>query len=264
VTAATPATASAAASTAPALEVTGLRVAYDDVLALDGVDLALAPGRVHGLVGPNGSGKSSLFKAVVGVLRPTAGTVRVAGEDPASTRARGAVAYVPQAEGIDGDFPVRVRDVVMMGRYGRMGPLRRARRADVEAVDAALGFVKLTDLADRQIGRLSGGQRKRALLARAIAQEASLLLLDEPFTGVDRPSEDTITRLLRELAAGGRTALVATHDLVGLPELADEVVLLNRCVVAHTDPASALEPDLLVRTFGAPPRRGAEPGGRPR
>lgn len=233
-----------------AVEVRGVTVRYGDVLALDGVSLALGTGRVCGLVGVNGSGKSTLFKAITGLVRPERGAVLVRGGPPARARRRGALAYVPQSEAVDWAFPVSVREVVMTGRQGRLGFTRRPRRADHEAVDRALDRVGLADLAGRQIGRLSGGQRKRAFLARGIAQEARVLLLDEPFAGVDKGSEGTITRLLRELAADGAAVLVSTHDLRALPGLADEAVLLMRRVLVHGPPREVLRPDNLVRAFG--------------
>src|SRR5690606_21312959 len=202
--------------------------------------------RVTGLIGMNGSGKSTLFKSIIGLVRPAAGQVRLEGADPASARRRGLIGYVPQSEDVDWTFPVSVRDVVRMGRYGQQGPLRRARAADKRAVEEALERVELSDLADRQIGQLSGGQRKRAFVARGIAQGAGILLLDEPFAGVDKRSEATIVRLLRELAADGATVLVSTHDLHALPGLADEAVLLMRKVLMHGDPDEALRPESLA------------------
>jgi manganese transport system ATP-binding protein len=236
--------------TTPAVEVDALTVHYDDVLALDGVTLRLAPGRVCGLVGMNGAGKSTLMKAVLGAVRPDRGTVRLHGLTPAKARRDGVVGYMPQSEDVDWDFPLSVRDVVMTGRYGHLGLTRRPRRRDREAVVAALDRVGLADLADRQIGRLSGGQRKRAFLARGIAQEARVLLLDEPFAGVDTTSQATITRLLRELAGDGVTMLVSTHDLAALPDLADEAVLLRRRVLRHGPPAEVLAPETLALAFG--------------
>ncbi|WP_418275016.1 metal ABC transporter ATP-binding protein [Isoptericola jiangsuensis] len=235
---------------APALDLDGVSVRYGDVVALDGVTLHLDAGTVCGLVGMNGSGKSTLFKAVMGLVDLTAGSVRVDGATPARARRRGVVGYVPQSEAVDWGFPVSVRDVVMMGRYGRLGLTRRPRAADRDAVEHALARVELTDLADRQIGRLSGGQRKRAFVARGIAQDAQVLLLDEPFAGVDKRSEATIVRLLRELADDGRTVLVSSHDLHALPRLADEAVLLLHRVLFHGPVAEALEPGNLARTFG--------------
>lgn len=233
-----------------AIEVTGVTVRYGDVLALDGATVAVDAGRVCGLIGVNGSGKSTLFKTITGMIRPESGTVRVAGTDPATARRRAVIGYVPQSEEVDWQFPLSVRDVVMTGRYAAMGGTRRARAADRAAVDAALERVELTDLADRQIGRLSGGQRKRAFVARGIAQCATVLLLDEPFAGVDKRSEATMVRLLRELAEGGATVLVATHDLASLPTLADEAVLLMRRVLHHGTPDEVLAPERLALAFG--------------
>ena len=233
-----------------ALELDSVTVKYDDVTALDGVSLAVAPGRVCGLIGMNGSGKSTLFKSLMGLVKPESGTVRLSGLPPAKARKSGLVAYVPQSEDVDWTFPLSVRDVVMTGRYGHMGPTRRPRAADRAAVAEALDRVELAELADRQIGQLSGGQKKRAFVARGIAQGASVLLLDEPFAGVDKRSEATITALLRELAADGRTILISTHDLHTLPQLADEAVLLMRRVLAHGTPRHVLRPEQLARAFG--------------
>ncbi len=233
-----------------AIEVTGVTVRYGDVLALDDVSLTVAAGRVTGLIGMNGSGKSTLFKTIISLVRPAAGHVRLDGADPASARRKGLIGYVPQSEDVDWNFPVSVRDVVMMGRYGAQGLTRRARPDDRAAVDEALERVELSHLADRQIGQLSGGQRKRAFVARGIAQGAGILLLDEPFAGVDKRSEATIVRLLRELAADGDTVLVSTHDLHALPSLADEAVLLLHRVLFHGPVDEALKPEMLARAFG--------------
>lgn len=233
-----------------AIELTGVSVRYGEVQALHETSLRVPWGRVTGLIGMNGSGKSTLFKTIIGLVTPTSGTVRIDGGTAAQARRRGILGYVPQAEDVDWTFPLSVRDVVMMGRYGLQGPTRRIRPADRAAVDDALERVELTDLADRQIGRLSGGQRKRAFLARAIAQDARVLLLDEPFAGVDKRSEATIVALLRALAAGDRAVLVSTHDLHALPELADEAVLLLRRVLFHGAVDEALRPENLARAFG--------------
>ncbi|MEN0139872.1 MAG: metal ABC transporter ATP-binding protein [Rhodococcus sp. (in: high G+C Gram-positive bacteria)] len=237
-------------TTQPAVEVRDVTVHYGDVLALDRVSLALRPGRVCGLVGMNGSGKSTLFKSIMGTVKPDSGTVRINGAAPAAARKAGVLGYVPQSEDVDWTFPLSVRDVVMTGRYGHMGPTRRPKRADREAVDHALERVELTDLADRQIGQLSGGQKKRTFVARGIAQGATILLLDEPFAGVDKRSEATITALLRELADAGAAILVSTHDLHALPDLADEAILLLRTVLMHGDPAVVLQPENLAAAFG--------------
>jgi manganese transport system ATP-binding protein len=234
----------------PVVAVRDLVVSYGATRALDGVDLTIRPGLVHGLIGMNGSGKSTLFKALMGLVKPSSGSVALFGEQPREARRRGRVAYAPQDEDVDDAFPVSVREVVAMGRYGRLGPRRRLRPEDHAAVDAALERCELTALADRQIGALSGGQRKRAFVARGLAQEAELLLLDEPFAGVDKRSEATITALLRGLAAEGRTILISTHDLVAVPTLCDELALINRRIVAQGTPAQTLQPGPLSEAFG--------------
>lgn len=234
----------------PAIAVDDVAVRYGDVVALDGATLSVQPGRICGLIGMNGAGKSTLLKAIMGLVKPDRGTVRINGIDPMRARKTQVLGYVPQSEDVDWQFPVTVRDVVMMGRYGHMGFTRRPREEDVEAVNRALARTHLEDFASRQIGQLSGGQKKRAFIARGIAQGASIMLLDEPFAGVDKHSEATITELLRDLAAEGTTIFVVTHDLVALPQLAPETVLLNRRVLMHAPTEVVLEPDNLVQGFG--------------
>ena len=236
--------------TTAAIDVKGVTVRYGDVLALDDVSVAVRAGAVTGLIGMNGSGKSTLFKAITGMVRPDSGSVLLNGTRPAQARQRGLVGYVPQSEDVDWAFPVSVRDVVMMGRYGHQGPTRRVRPADRIAVDEALERVELTEYADRQIGQLSGGQKKRAFVARGIAQDAWIMLLDEPFAGVDKRSEATIVDLLRALADDGRTVLVSTHDLHALPRLADDAVLLLRSILFHGPVDEALTPERLALAFG--------------
>lgn len=231
------------------LDVEGLTVAYGPILALDHVSVRVGAGRVCGLLGMNGSGKSTLFKAVMGMVPAASGTIRLCGTDSLTARKKGWVGYVPQSEGIDQTFPLRVRDVVMQGRYGFMGLTRRPKAADYDAVAAALATVHMTDLADRGIGDLSGGQRKRVFVARALAQGAKLLLLDEPFAGVDRTSEATITGLLRDLAATGVGVVVSTHGLEGVPRLCDEVILLNRRIRYVGPVDEAMSPQRLDSAF---------------
>lgn len=228
----------------------GVGVSYGETRALEGVELEVSPGRVHGLIGMNGSGKSTLFKALMGLVATDTGSIELFGAGPAKARKAMRVAYAPQSEDVDWDFPVSVTDVVMMGRYGQMGWRRHPRPEDWATVGAALERCELTELAQRQIGALSGGQRKRAFVARGLAQGADLLLLDEPFAGVDKRSEATITALLRELALEGRTILISTHDLVAVPSLCDEVALINRRVIAQGTPAETLVPELLAEAFG--------------
>ena len=233
-----------------AIKVDAVTVHYGPVLALDRATLSLDKGRICGLVGMNGSGKSTLLKAIMGLVKPDAGTVTIAGETPTMARRNGAISYVPQSEDVDWQFPLSVQDVVMMGRYGHMGMSRRPRKADKVAVAEAMERVELSNYAHRQIGQLSGGQKKRVFVARGMAQKATTLLLDEPFAGVDKRSEATICSLLKELAGEGATILVSTHDLQALPALADEAVLLMRRVLLHGTPAEVLQPENLALAFG--------------
>ncbi|QUH04483.1 metal ABC transporter ATP-binding protein [Saccharopolyspora erythraea] len=229
----------------------GVTVHYGETLALDDVTVDVPAGQVCGLLGMNGSGKSTLFKALMGLVRPDHGTIRLLGRSPRQARREGLIAYVPQSEAVDWTFPVTVADVVMMGRYGHLGLTRRPRAADRAAVATALERVGLTDLAGNPIGALSGGQRKRAFVARGIAQDARLLFLDEPFAGVDKRSEATIAELLRALRGEGRTIMISTHDLASVPALCDEAVLIQQRVIAHGPLDEVLAPETLARTFGA-------------
>ncbi|NJC22878.1 manganese transport system ATP-binding protein [Arthrobacter pigmenti] len=235
---------------APAISVRQLSVHYDGVVALDNVGFTLERGQVCGLIGVNGSGKSTLFKSLMGLVAPQRGTVTLFDRAHAAARKEKLVAYVPQSEDVDWNFPVSVGDVVLMGRYAHMGPARRASRADRSAVDHALDRVGLADLRHRQIGELSGGQKKRTFVARGIAQDAQLLLLDEPFAGVDKASEATLVTLLRELKEEGRTVLVSTHDLAGIPQLCDRAILLHHSILAEGIPAAVLTHENLARAFG--------------
>ena len=234
----------------PAISVENVTVHYGEVLALDSASLSLEHSRICGLVGMNGSGKSTLFKVIMGMVKPDSGRVLINGEPPVKMRKDAGIGYVPQSEDVDWAFPLSVRDVVMMGRYGHLGFTRRPRKADRDAVEHALERVELSEYADRQIGQLSGGQKKRAFVARGIAQGATMMLLDEPFAGVDKRSEATITRLLRELADNGATILISTHDLHALPQLCDEAVLLMRKVLMHGSPDTVLQPENLAMAFG--------------
>lgn len=221
---------------------------YGPVLALDGASLTLHPGRICGVVGMNGSGKSTFFKAIMGLVAHT-GRAEIDGIAAAKARKKGLVGYVPQSEEIDKNFPLSVADVVMTGRYGFMGFTRRPSREDRAATAKALERVGLADKSARPIGALSGGQRKRVFVARALAQGAKLLLLDEPFAGVDITSQDIIIALLRELAGEGVAMLVSTHDLSSLDTLCDEVALLNRNVLFHGSVADSLEPARLRQAY---------------
>ncbi|GAB3188298.1 metal ABC transporter ATP-binding protein [Nesterenkonia suensis] len=236
--------------TPAAIAVEGLSAGYPGVLALEQVDLQVGPGRLCALVGANGSGKSTLFSTLLGLRSPAAGRVRLFGRAPQTARRRNLVSYVPQHDQVDQAFPITVEQTVMMGRYGHMGFTRRPRPADRVGVDAALEQVGLTELRARTIGELSGGQRRRAFLARSIAQEAPLMLLDEPFAGVDRVSEALLVSVLHQLRDAGTTLLISTHHLEGIPELAEEVVLLHRTVLASGTPEDVLTEERLARAFG--------------
>jgi manganese/iron transport system ATP-binding protein len=235
----------------PMLSVEGVTVIYPSgTTALHDVTFTLDAGSICGLVGINGSGKSTLFKAMMGFVAPQSGTIRIAGLPVQQALRKGLVAYVPQAEEVDWNFPVLVEDVVMMGRYGHMGLLRRPSAEDRRQVDAALDRVGLTELRHRQIGELSGGQKKRAFLARAIAQEGRLILLDEPFTGVDVKTEAAIIDLLGELRAEGRLMVVSTHNLGSVPDFCDRVVLILKTVLAAGPTRDTFTETNLQRAFG--------------
>jgi manganese/iron transport system ATP-binding protein len=220
------------------------------VTAVEDASFDLDPGTICALVGVNGSGKSTIFKAIMGFVRPTAGEVRLCGRPVAEAIKRNVVAYVPQSEEVDWNFPVLVDDVVMMGRYGHMNFLRMPSRADRYKVDEALDRVGMTGYRQHQIGELSGGQKKRVFLARALAQEGRIILLDEPFTGIDVKTEAAIISLLRELRAAGQLILVSTHNLGSVPDFCDEVVLINRRVLAAGPTAEVFTRANLERAFG--------------
>ncbi|MGJ8604424.1 MAG: manganese/iron ABC transporter ATP-binding protein [Marivita sp.] len=207
-------------------------------------------GTVTALVGINGAGKSTLFKAIMGFVPAAKGTIRILGLPVKEALARNLVAYVPQSEDVDWAFPVLVEDVVMMGRYGHMGFLRRPKAADHAAVDQALRRVNMQEFRHRQIGELSGGQRKRVFLARAIAQDGQVILLDEPFTGVDVKTEDQIVTLLRELRDEGRVMLVSTHNLGSVTEFCDRTVLVKGTVLSYGPTETTFTRENLEMAFG--------------
>lgn len=218
--------------------------------ALRNTSFQIPTGTITALVGVNGAGKSTLFKAVMGFVPVAKGEIRLLGLTVREALKRNLVAYVPQSEEVDWSFPVLVEDVVMMGRYGHMGFLRRPSAADHAAVITALARVNMQDYRHRQIGELSGGQKKRVFLARALAQDGQVILLDEPFTGVDVQTEEQIIALLRELRAEGRVMLVSTHNLGSVPEFCDRVVLVKGTVLACGPTETAFTRDNLEAAFG--------------
>jgi ABC-type Mn2+/Zn2+ transport system ATPase subunit len=231
----------------PAIEVNNLWAGYNGQAALEGVTLTIEEGCLAGLVGPNGSGKSTLLRVILGLHQPWRGGVRLFGQK--IDRARGLLGYMPQVELVDWAFPVSVFDVVMMGRYGRLGLLRRPSRQHQEVVWRCLEQVGMADLAQRQIGELSGGQQRRVLIARTLAQEPRILLLDEPFAGLDAAGQHDLMDLFSEVQAAGKTLLVATHDLSCVAACFHHAVLLNRKVIAYGEPHVVFTEETLNATF---------------
>ncbi len=218
--------------------------------ALRDTNFEIPTGTITALVGVNGSGKSTLFKSIMGFVRLARGTISILGMPVQNALKKNLVAYVPQAEEVDWNFPVLVEDVVMMGRYGHMGMLRIPSKTDHETVEAALDRVNMREYRKRQIGELSGGQKKRVFLARALAQDGRVILLDEPFTGVDVKTEDQIIKLLKELRDEGRVMLVSTHNLGSVPEFCDRTVLIKGTVLAYGKTEDTFTQANLERAFG--------------
>jgi ABC-type Mn2+/Zn2+ transport system ATPase subunit len=235
-------------SSEPAVALDHVVAGYDRRRVLDDVSLIVERGALVAIVGPNGGGKSTLLKLIAGLLRPWSGEVRIFGGQARDAAHR--ISYVTQAELVDWGFPVSVWDVAMMGRTTRIGPLRRASRPDRDAVAAALERVGMSDQAGTAIGSLSGGQRRRAFLARALAAEPDLYLLDEPVTGVDVPTQEALIDVLTTEAANGRTVISTTHDLAAAQVHFPEVVALNRRIVAAGPPQEVLRPEILAEAYG--------------
>jgi ABC-type Mn2+/Zn2+ transport system ATPase subunit len=223
-------------------------VGYGRRVALDDVSLTVREGSLLAVIGPNGAGKSTLLKLIAGLLKPWSGSLRVLGGAP-GTEAR-SIAYLPQAEAVDWEFPVTVEEVVMMGRYGRLGFGRQPAAADRERVTAALETVGMGDAANRQIGALSGGQRRRVFLARAIAADPDLYLLDEPVTGVDARTQEDLMDVLEAEARAGKTVIATTHDLICAAQRFQEAAFINGRLVAQGPAALVLDQKLLSETYG--------------
>jgi manganese/iron transport system ATP-binding protein len=235
----------------PRLDVENVSVAYSSGnLALQDATFHLSSGTICALVGVNGSGKSTLFKSIMGFVKPKTGSVTINGLPVREVLKQHQVAYVPQSEDVDWQFPVSVWDVAMMGRYGAMNFMRIPRAVDKAEVEESLRRVSMWEFKDRQIGELSGGQKKRVFLARALAQGGRVILLDEPFTGVDVKTEEAIIALLRELRAAGCIILVSTHNLGSVPEFCDQVVLINRTVLAYGPTSEVFTEQNLAAAFG--------------
>lgn len=230
------------------LEVHDLTVSYQRKPVLYGIDLTVPPGQLVGIIGPNGAGKSTLIKAIMGIVPASSGWVRIFGQHFRKAVRR--VGYVPQRESVDWDFPVNVLDVVLMGRFGRIGLIKRPSREDREVAMECLRKVNMLPFAKRQISNLSGGQQQRVFLARALAQESDIYLMDEPFVGVDAATEAAIIELLRELKSRGKTLLVVHHDLPTAKEYFDTLLLLNMRVVAFGPTADVFTYETLQKTYG--------------
>jgi zinc transport system ATP-binding protein len=238
-------------STKPIIELDHVTVTYQDLVALDDVTLTVAPGSFLAIIGPNGAGKTTLLQVILGLIRPAAGRVSVFGKSPADLDGeRRRIGYVPQIMSVDLNFPVSVGEMVLMGRYGRMGLFHRPAATDRAAALDAMKRVGIADLADRPIRRLSGGQRQRAFLARALANEPDLLLLDEPTTGVDQTTTEGLYELLRSLHASGITMMVVSHDVGVVASYVEGVVCINRRLVAHGRPAEVLGSEELSKMYG--------------
>jgi manganese/iron transport system ATP-binding protein len=228
------------------LEVAGLTVIYNGEAAIEDITFSLRRGERAALVGPNGAGKSTLLAAIAGLQQPTRGRITICGGQAQS----GCIAYIPQRNRVDWSFPVNIADVVMMGRIGRYGLLRWPRPSDWEYVHQALQVVGMHGLAKRQIGELSGGQQQRVFIARALAQEAQLMLMDEPLTGLDIPSQEDVLRTLDTLRERQVTVLVATHDLDQAAERFDSVLLLNHKQIGFGPPTEVFTPERLAEAYG--------------
>lgn len=238
----------AGTATHPALEIHDMTVAYHRKPVLWDIDLVVPEGKLVGIVGPNGAGKTTLIKAVLGLLPLASGKVEIYGKP--YTRQRRLIGYVPQRESVDWDFPVTVRDVVLMGTYGRLGWVRRPGLAEREVADRSLAQVGMSEFAGRQIRQLSGGQQQRVFLARALAQEARVYFMDEPFAGVDAATESAIIDLLQSLRTAGKTVFVVHHDLQTVRSYFDYVILLNMRLVACGPTESTFTAANLDETYG--------------
>jgi ABC-type Mn2+/Zn2+ transport system ATPase subunit len=232
----------------PAVVVDGVTAGYGRRIALSEVTLTVASGSLLAVIGPNGAGKSTLLKLIAGLIRPTSGRLSVLGGPPGS--AARSIAYLPQAEAVDWEFPVTVREVVTMGRYARLGFGHEPGRLDRERVLAALETVGMADAVDRQIGALSGGQRRRVFLARAIAADPELYLLDEPVTGVDARTQEDLMDVLEAEARAGKTVIATTHDLICAAQRFHQAALINGRLIAQGSAELVLDQELLSETYG--------------
>ena len=232
-----------------AIELQNVNVRYGNNIALSNASLKIPYHSFTGVIGMNGAGKSTLFKAIMGLVTPTTGSITICGDDPKTAQKHGHVAYVPQSEQVDWDFPVSVYEVVMMGRIGTQNIFKSASTVDHEAVNKALERVNMVNFKDRQIGELSGGQKKRVFVARALAQGADILLLDEPFAGLDATTERSLIELMINLKDHGKTIILATHDLLSLPDTCDHVALVKSTIIGFGPIKEVFTRELVEKTF---------------
>jgi manganese/zinc/iron transport system ATP- binding protein len=230
------------------VEVKDLKKRYGDKQAVDGVSFTVKKGEIFGILGPNGAGKSTLIKSIMGLITPTSGYVKIF--DKALPEVRSRISYVPQRESVDWNFPASVLDVVVMGTYGKLGLFRRPGKKEIQIAQDALEQVGMTPFANRQIAELSGGQQQRVFIARALAQQADLYLMDEPFAGVDMATETAIFQLLQDMAAAGKTVLVVHHDIHSAMNFFDWVIMLNLHLVASGPKEQVMTEELLRKTYG--------------
>lgn len=231
------------------ITIEGLSVSYDRKRVLTNIYLNLEEGKLIGVLGPNGAGKSTLFKSILGLIDTHAGKISIFRKDINDVRTR--IAYVPQRDEVDWTFPATVKDIVLMGRFPSKKILQRMGASDHEKAKAAMEELSILDLANRQIGALSGGQQQRVFLARALCQEADILMLDEPFVGVDITTEEHIIRVLRKLSHAGKTLLVVHHDLSSVKDYFDQVILINQRLVAYGDTESTFTADNIAKAYGS-------------
>jgi manganese/iron transport system ATP-binding protein len=232
-----------------AIALEGVNVRYGNNVALENASIKIPYHSFTGVIGMNGAGKSTLFKAIMGLVAPQTGTITICGDDPKTAQKHGHVAYVPQSELVDWDFPVSVYEVVMMGRIGTQNIFKTPSKEDHAAVQSGLERVNMTAFQNRQIGELSGGQKKRVFVARALAQGADILLLDEPFAGLDATTEKSLIALLLTLQESGKTIILATHDLLSLPDVCDHVALVKSTIVGFGPTKEVFTRALVEKTF---------------
>ncbi|MBI3236387.1 MAG: metal ABC transporter ATP-binding protein [Chlamydiales bacterium] len=231
-----------------ALVVDQLTVSYDKTAVLWDVHLEIPEGLMVGIIGPNGAGKSTLLKSLIGMEKPLSGTFEFFGKPFKSVRDR--IAYIPQRSSVDWDFPISAFDLVLMGRFGKLGYFKRPKSADKEAARRVLDMVGMLEFADRQISQLSGGQQQRLFIARALLQDADLYLMDEPFSGVDMATEKAIVAMMEEMKSKGKTVFVVHHDLGTVDAYFDWVIMLNTCVIASGPVSDVFNKDTIMRTYG--------------